>query len=57
MAQGGLEPSTCCLGGSRSIQLSYWVKHKAARATCHCQYYCGRSGCGTTASRPNLECI
>jgi hypothetical protein len=25
MAQGGLEPSTCCLGGSRSIQLSYWV--------------------------------
>ena len=25
MAQGGFEPSTCCLGGSRSIQLSYWV--------------------------------
>ncbi len=25
LAQGGVEPSTCCLGGSRSIQLSYWV--------------------------------
>ena len=25
MTQGGLEPPTYCLEGSRSIQLSYWV--------------------------------
>ena len=25
MAQGRFERPTCCLGGSRSIHLSYWV--------------------------------
>ncbi len=25
MTQGGFEPSTCCLGGSHSIHLSYWA--------------------------------
>lgn len=34
MAQGRFERPTCCLGGSRSIHLSYWVgRQKRSRVT------------------------